>query len=92
MTSTETPRFLPVDDETAAAVMMYERLNSADVTSSDHNAAILDKIRSNDPTFTDLFISSAHDGQMGSVCTTDFIVHDGDVLECLGYFIGRNTT
>lgn len=92
MTINETPRFLHDDDETAAAVVMYERLNSADVTSSDHNAAILDKIRSNDPTFTDLFISSAHDGQVGSVCTTDFIVHDGDVLECLGYFIGRNTT
>ncbi len=58
-----------------------------DITSDEYNAAILQKLRDNDPKFTSLGIT------LGDPCDEDdFLIARGDDLGWLGYFVGRSTT
>ena len=59
-------------------------VNLEDISSSEQNAAILERLRDNDPTFTIISIDDEHrDGG-------DFVVREGDNLGWLGYFVGRS--
>ena len=60
-----------------------------DITSSDRNAEILRRLRDNDPKLARLSITQ--DDFFGNRLVYDFVVQEGDDLEWLGYFIGRNT-
>jgi len=73
------------------AASQFERakkIRSEDITSCYRNAVIVQRIRWNDPTLTDLSVT-AFDSSIG----TNFLVDDDgdDDLEWLGYFIGENT-
>ena len=68
-----------------------QSVDLTEITSSNHNAWILRRLRDNDPEMDMLWIEQvqqddAWDGD------SDFVVGDGDDLGWLGYFIGRNTT
>ncbi|KAL7455389.1 hypothetical protein ACHAWC_009216 [Mediolabrus comicus] len=58
-----------------------------DITSDEYNAAILQKLRDNDPKFTSLGITFGDPGD-----EDDFLIGREDDLGWLGYFIGRSTT
>ena len=64
-------------------------LNLDEITSSDHNAKILRRLRDNDPYFLRLSIIQHDDDVFGEDYA--FVVGEGDDLGWLGYFIGRNT-
>eukprot|EP00986_Skeletonema_menzelii_P004408 scaffold1484_cov153-Skeletonema_menzelii.AAC.1 len=57
------------------------------ITSSTHNALILEKLRSNDDEFTTLGIVGVDHNWPDE---EDFIVEEGDNLGWLGYFIGKS--
>ena len=57
------------------------------ITSSTHNALILEKLRSNDDEFTTLGIAGVDHNWADE---EDFIVKEGDNLGWLGYFIGKS--
>jgi len=59
-------------------------VNLEDITSSEQNAAILARLRDNDPTFTAISIEDAPQDE------SDFVVHEGDSMGWLGYFVGRS--
>ena len=54
-----------------------------DITSSQQNADILERLRDNDPKFTQIYIEN-------DLRDDAFIVRKGDHLRWLGYFIGRS--
>ena len=58
-----------------------------DITSSQHNANILRRLRHNDPEFTSLSINDDYDDDDD----WDFIVDEGDHMGWLGYFVGGST-
>ncbi|KAK1734041.1 leucine-rich repeat protein [Skeletonema marinoi] len=55
------------------------------ITSSQQNADILERLRDNDPYFTSIFISDESDYDENG-----FVVREGDNLGWLGYFVGRS--
>eukprot|EP00984_Skeletonema_dohrnii_P013646 scaffold5664_cov94-Skeletonema_dohrnii-CCMP3373.AAC.2 len=55
-----------------------------DITSSNHNADILERLRDNDPDFTHISIDDVLQDE------GDFVVREGDDLGWLGYFVGRS--
>eukprot|EP00984_Skeletonema_dohrnii_P001057 scaffold329_cov92-Skeletonema_dohrnii-CCMP3373.AAC.8 len=59
-------------------------VNLEDITSSEQNAAILARLRDNDPTFTSISIEDRPQDE------SDFVVHEGDSMGWLGYFVGRS--
>jgi Ran GTPase-activating protein (RanGAP) involved in mRNA processing and transport len=64
-------------------------VNLEDITSDQYNAAILRKLRDNDPEFTTLGIQLESFDDDDPSC--EFVVSEGDDLGWLGYFIGGNT-
>ncbi len=63
-------------------------VNLENVTSSDDNAIILQKLRDNDPDLTRLYIEQ----EFFEDPSCEFVVTEGDDLGWLGYFLGGNTT
>ena len=63
-------------------------VNLENVTSSDENAIILQKLRDNDPNLTCLWIEQDIDDDV----SCEFVVREGDDLGWLGYFLGGSTT
>ena len=64
-----------------------EDVKLEDITSSQQNADILERLRDNDPKFTYItYIYIAETVDDGG----DFVIREGDNLGWLGYFIGRS--
>ncbi|KAK1732236.1 hypothetical protein QTG54_017061 [Skeletonema marinoi] len=59
-------------------------VNLEDITSSEQNAAILARLRDNDPTFTAISIED------GPQVESNFVAREGDCMGWLGYFVGRS--
>jgi hypothetical protein len=59
-------------------------VNLEDITSSENNANILQKLRDGDPNWVTLFIDDELEEE------NDFVAGDGDDCGWLGYFIGRS--
>eukprot|EP00985_Skeletonema_marinoi_P014347 scaffold7266_cov121-Skeletonema_marinoi.AAC.9 len=60
-------------------------VKSENITSSQQNTDILERLRDNDPYFTSIFISDESDYDENG-----FVVREGDNLGWLGYFVGRS--
>ena len=61
-----------------------EDVKLEDITSTQHNADILERLHDNDPDFTYISISNEMYDE------SDFVICEGDNLGWLGYFVGRN--
>jgi len=57
-----------------------------DITSSQQNKNILERLRNDDPYFTYIYIAETVDDDDES----DFVIREGDDLGWLGYFVGRS--
>src|SRR6056300_563962 len=64
-----------------------QTVNLEDITSSDDNAAILQKIRADDPGFISLGIKGEYPDD-----EDDFIIRREDDMGWLGYFVAKNST
>ncbi len=64
-------------------------VNPEDITSSEKNKDIMQKLRDGDPDFTSLYIILDNDSNDNE---EEFFVLEGDDLDWLGYFIGESKT
>jgi hypothetical protein len=84
-------RAMPTLSEVVMGDNNYEararNVNLESITSTDNNALILEQLKNNDDSFKMLGIVGAdYDWIDGD----DFVVHEGDDLGWLGYFIGKS--
>ena len=84
---------MPAISDVVMVDINYDELasdvNLDSITSSEHNALILEKLRNNDDSFKELGIAGGD--YVNWVDEDDFFVEEGDNVGWLGHFIGRNT-
>ena len=64
-----------------------QTVNLEDITSSDDNAAILQKLRADDPELTELWIKVDYPED-----DDEFVIRKEDDLGWLGFYVGQNKT